>query len=196
MIKSLLGASALALMAATPASAVVIFLQGSAPTAEGSNFRYSYSGNFSNGEGVRSGDKLVIFDFKGLAAGSLLTPSPSVVGTVENFSGLSSYGFTDDPTIANLVFTYTGPTMDLSNQSFGGLSALSTLRLPVLDGFSAITTATSGFATGTGVASQGGLGVPGGTVPEPASWALMLSGFGMAGAAIRRRRTHSTVVFA
>jgi hypothetical protein len=31
--------------------------------------------------------------------------------------------------------------------------------------------------------------IGGGAVPEPASWALMISGFGLAGAALRRRRT-------
>jgi PEP-CTERM motif len=33
-------------------------------------------------------------------------------------------------------------------------------------------------------------------VPEPASWALMLTGFGLAGAAMRRRRTSVRVAFA
>ena len=32
------------------------------------------------------------------------------------------------------------------------------------------------------------LAAPGGGVPEPASWALMIAGFGLAGAALRRRR--------
>ena len=32
----------------------------------------------------------------------------------------------------------------------------------------------------------------GGAVPEPASWALMIGGFGLAGAALRRRRTTVT----
>lgn len=31
--------------------------------------------------------------------------------------------------------------------------------------------------------------VPGGSVPEPAAWALMISGFGMVGVMLRRRRT-------
>ena len=35
-----------------------------------------------------------------------------------------------------------------------------------------------------------------GAVPEPASWALMLGGFGMAGTALRRRRQTTRVVFA
>ena len=32
-------------------------------------------------------------------------------------------------------------------------------------------------------------GNPGGTVPEPATWALMITGFGLVGSALRRRRT-------
>jgi hypothetical protein len=34
----------------------------------------------------------------------------------------------------------------------------------------------------------GGVGVPGGPVPEPAAWTLMIAGFGLAGSALRRRR--------
>jgi len=33
-------------------------------------------------------------------------------------------------------------------------------------------------------------------VPEPASWAMMIAGFGMAGAALRRRKTSAQVSFA
>jgi hypothetical protein len=35
----------------------------------------------------------------------------------------------------------------------------------------------------------------GGVVPEPATWAMMLAGFGLVGAAMRRRRTSGRVVF-
>ncbi len=55
--------------------------------------------------------------------------------------------------------------------------------------------------TSTGVAFEvdnitGGLGLGGGgigAVPEPAAWAMMLAGFGLVGAAARRRRTVTTV---
>jgi hypothetical protein len=45
---------------------------------------------------------------------------------------------------------------------------------------------TAGFWTASFPAAGGGGGGPG--VPEPASWALMILGFGGAGAALRRRR--------
>lgn len=35
----------------------------------------------------------------------------------------------------------------------------------------------------------------GGVVPEPATWAMMIAGFGLVGAAMRRRRTSGRVVF-
>jgi len=35
----------------------------------------------------------------------------------------------------------------------------------------------------------GAVGNPGGAVPEPASWALLIAGFGLTGATLRRRRT-------
>jgi hypothetical protein len=37
---------------------------------------------------------------------------------------------------------------------------------------------------------------PGGTVPEPATWAMMIGGFGMVGGAMRRRRVSTKVSFA
>lgn len=80
---------------------------------------------------------------------------------------------------------------------FPNASSLDSPELPVCgDGFSC------GSASGTVLASGYTLaGVSGGwlartgsvvsvtAVPEPASWAMMIAGFGLAGAAMRRRRT-------
>lgn len=43
-----------------------------------------------------------------------------------------------------------------------------------------------------GLAGTADLSAGGGGVPEPATWALMISGFGMAGTALRRRRAVAT----
>jgi hypothetical protein len=40
-----------------------------------------------------------------------------------------------------------------------------------------------------------GSDTPGGVIPEPATWAMMIAGFGLVGAAMRRRRTGGRVVF-
>jgi hypothetical protein len=53
------------------------------------------------------------------------------------------------------------------------------------------------FGPGGGTTQSGSFGIdnltigsaPSGVVPEPAAWALMISGFGLVGAAARRRRT-------
>lgn len=53
------------------------------------------------------------------------------------------------------------------------------------------------FGPGGGTTTSGSFGIdnltigsaPSGVVPEPAAWALMISGFGLVGAAARRRRT-------
>jgi hypothetical protein len=44
--------------------------------------------------------------------------------------------------------------------------------------------------------SNAGLYGTGGVVPEPATWAMMIAGFGLTGAAIRRRKTRVAVTYA
>ncbi|HEY3947479.1 PEPxxWA-CTERM sorting domain-containing protein [Phenylobacterium sp.] len=82
------------------------------------------------------------------------------------------YGFANDTAdITKLTLTTTTPGVDgfaIDNFTFGATSAV-----------------TSG--TGTGQSPAGG-------VPEPAAWALMLMGFGLAGAGLRRRRAGLTLL--
>lgn len=44
--------------------------------------------------------------------------------------------------------------------------------------------------------SNAGLYLTGGAVPEPATWAMMIAGFGLTGAAMRRRKTRVAVTYA
>jgi hypothetical protein len=174
----------------TCANAVVVFLDS--VTQEGSNYRFTYAAAFSDGEGVKSGSTLAVFDFKGYVPGSIRPANASLRATTPNSSNMMVLGYTDDAAVPNLVFKYSGPMQTMSNQRFVFGSALSRFGNTALDGFSAITVKTMG-ATGTLVGSQGAVGVPAPGVPEPASWALMIGGFGLTGAALRRRKPVSAL---
>ena len=50
---------------------------------------------------------------------------------------------------------------------------------------------TSGIGMGTNGNDDGGFDPGGGVVPEPATWAMLMTGFGMVGFAVRRRRAVS-----
>ncbi|MFM7028098.1 MAG: PEPxxWA-CTERM sorting domain-containing protein [Chakrabartia sp.] len=190
-IKPILSAilCAAAALVATPASAVVIYLTAS-PVAVPGGWEFSYQGNFSSGEGIKTGSTLVIFDFAGYIPGSVFSPYADIAAAAELVSAgvPTNPDFTDDPALYNLRFTYTGaPTLDLSNTNFSGLTAISALNGVTTDGFSAVTVKTSGALAGRNVYSSGQVEVPA-AVPEPAVWAMLLAGFGLAGVALRRRR--------
>ncbi len=70
-------------------------------------------------------------------------------------------------------------------QRYGPVPSASHFRT---DGFSAITIKNNGPTEGTSIFDVGSTSVPT-AVPEAATWALMILGFGGAGAMIRSRRT-------
>jgi len=77
---------------------------------------------------------------------------------------------------------FSGSFVAASNVTEIYFEGANSLGLYLLDDIS-VTSRTSGSCVSR-VACDGG----GGGVPEPATWALMISGFGLAGAALRRRR--------
>jgi hypothetical protein len=167
------------------------------------DFTFRYQGTLGDDEGLRSGDRLVIYDFRGYIDGSIFTPTNQVTARVEFTSptGIITPGFDDDPSIVNLVFTYVGP--DFRNTGgpftpldFNGLGARSTLGGRQQDAFFTRTTKNNpdGQPAGsnTPVFTLGQVGVPAvgnnpDAIPEPATWAMLIGGFGMIGAAARRR---------
>ncbi len=146
---NVLAASAACLLVPVP-NATAATVQLESRVFDGINFTYSYGGTLAPTEGIVAGTKLVILDFAGYVEGSIFSPYAGIVGTTE----LTSSGilidplFTDDPTIANLVFTYTGadfqatPPADGETYTpidFSGLSAASTFGETALAGFAAVT---------------------------------------------------------
>lgn len=186
-------AAAAALGIAGAADATVITLQG--VSANGANdFTFNYQGTLGPDEGLRSGDRLVIFDFAGYIEGSVFAGLPQVVASTETVSSsvFLTPGQTDDPNLVNLVFTYTGPDFRVEDGpfapvSFSDLGARSTFGQTAFDAFFALTTKNNPPPeAATATVQIGVVQVP--AVPEPATWAMMISGFGLAGMAARRRK--------
>jgi hypothetical protein len=178
----------------------------------GSDFTFNYGGTLASTEGVKSGSKLIIFDFAGYVPGSIKSTAADIVGSVENVSSgipLSS-GITDNPAIPNLAFTYTGPNSHTAAApsgthpaaQFRGLSASSTFGGVTPGSFAATSVNNTPFAPGTPILALGSVGVPGvlsvadvadapvvaAAIPEVATWGLMLIGFGAVGFVMRNRR--------
>lgn len=188
--------SAIAALLATGASAnVVPVLIGGAPTAVGSLFRYDYSATLDADQSAITGNYFTIYDFNGFASfGSL----PA------NFSGSTALLGrtpgnvlpTDSGSILNLTFTYNG-TAPINPGVAGGqgvstelgtFSVFSTIGTTRATNFTGFMTKNNGAQAGTSISNVGLVEGPS-AVPEPATWGLMLIGFGMVGASVRRRQT-------
>ncbi|NNM77457.1 PEP-CTERM sorting domain-containing protein [Sphingomonas sp. ID1715] len=136
-----------------------------------------------------------MYDFAGYIAGSITSPSANVVASTElTSSDPVTPGYNDDPNLVNLVFTYVGPDFrnvdgPFAPLDFNGLSARSTFSGLGVDAFFTLTTKNNPTGapggSNTPVFTLGNVSVPTG-VPEPASWAMMLGGFGLLGAVARR----------
>jgi hypothetical protein len=194
MKSSLWGAGAALIFAAGAHASVIPALTSVTP--DGSDFLFSYQGQLAPDQGVVAGDKLVIVDFAGYVPGSvassLMDVSASISYTLP--AGLlMEPGYTDNPNIPDLVFTYTGANFDTSggpftsDVSFNGLTAESTLGGVVLGSYSAEAVKNEGLSAGTPTYNVGLVGVPT-AVPEPAVWAMMLVGFGGLGVSLRSSR--------
>jgi hypothetical protein len=188
---------ALVAAAVTAGSGQAATLTLESVTANGLNdFTFSYEATLGPDEGVRTGDQFVIFDFDGYIDGSIFSGSGDFAVSAQNTSpdAIVTPGHDDDPNVTNLVFTYTGSGFRTSNGPvaafnfplFGARSRFSGLGL---DAFFSLTTKNNPDAERTHpIYMLGSITVPRpAAVPEPATWAMMIGGLGLAGAAMRRR---------
>lgn len=186
------------------ADAAVLTLQSISNNGPNDN-TFNYQATLGGDEGLRSGDRIVLFDFGGYIAGSIFTPNANFVGSSElTSSDPVTPGFTDDASLSNLVFTYVGPDFrfpggPLDSLDINGLGARSTFSSTTVDAFFSQTVKNNGTqpgGSGTTVFTLGQATTPAlAGIPEPATWAMFLGGFGLLGGAMRRR-TRMTHVLA
>jgi len=173
------GALGLALSATQAAAATVVHVGDTAPTGyffitSGTPISPSITADF--GATVNGSDTPFDYQFvftipqNGIGSGSLST----------SFSSVSN-----ELTISSLKInghTYTVP-------STGSGQSVTVGGIPIHDGVQNTIEVIGDTAVGATAATFSGTATFAAGVPEPASWIMMIGGLGMAGAAMRRRRT-------
>ncbi len=169
----LIGAAALALCAAAPASAAVYM------------FDFSGTGFFGgtlNGSGtLTTNDISFVNPVNGYTA-------QTITGITGTFNGSQITGLAPGTFGANNFFYLTGPFfVDGSGLGFRTASGVSGNLFVTNDTSYRVNTMGAGLLTGLVTARV--TPVVAAAVPEPTTWAMMLLGFGAIGFAMRRRRT-------
>jgi hypothetical protein len=147
-------------------------------------------GSGLGGTELDSGERIQLFDVAGLQLASAIVLSGGSFAFSSSSTGPlpPGPGFTDDPTIPNLVMTYTGPTVTATSAT--GKIEISTVAFDISGSsvpngynFGAETTDVSLTGGKTQSVSYGF--APVAPVPEPATWVLLFTAF-PAGLWIRR----------
>jgi hypothetical protein len=210
MTRLLLLAGAAMCVSSMAHASIIPILQSVTP--DGSDFLYTYTATLSGDQGLTDGSTLVIQDFAGYVPGSIsaagsgfssfiATSAPLVANFNPAAGGVQTNAiYPDNAAIPDLVFTYTGPNFRTTGGGPGvypdiqidGLTAVSTFGpTTTVGGFSSRAIKNDGPAPtqGTPAFNNGQVSVPlAAGVPEPASWALLIVGFGGVGSLLRRRR--------
>lgn len=192
------GLIALALLAsAGAANASIIPTLSGVPTATGGgDFSWMYDATLASDQALLSGNYFTIYDFDGYTGYGAI-PADWTVTTALLGDTPFWVNPIDDPSILNVTFTWTGPAVNWTSPymevELGTFELFSTYNQGSLIGsYSSLGTRNQGPSRGTDIASVGSVTTPleGGNVvvPEPATWALLIAGFGMVGTAMRRRK--------
>jgi hypothetical protein len=176
--------AAVAALAALPAQAITFPAGGFFNAAPGPNG--TFSGAFGN-LGIAAGPFTDIFTFtlptSGIGSGS--------VTTSVTFQDLFGPTDTDFGSV-----TINGVTAPIVRTASGQAETATALTVPIT-GLALNTITVSGTSRGSG--SYGGqlTFIPfAAAAPEPGTWAMMILGFGIAGASFRYRRRSTTVTYA
>lgn len=164
---------------------------GGTSAAGGTNTVWNYTINITTGQQVMTGDFFTIYDFGPFIAGSAAQPAGWTFSSSLLTAPPPNTNPPDNPSLANLTWTYGGVTIP-SNTNLSGFSVAQ-----VTSQFQAVPNTQIGFfaamATrsengGTKISNVGRVPVPV-PIPEPTTLSLLaLAGVGSAVRAIRRRK--------
>jgi hypothetical protein len=191
-MKKILAVALIGLIAAATLRGDIIPSFGGTSPGTGTNTVWNYTINITSDQEVTTGDFFTIYDFGPFISGTNTQPSNWTFSSSLVTPPPSGTNPPDNPTLANLTWTYTGSATIMGNTNLAGFSvavATSTFQgtPSTRTGFFAAqgTRATGGTA-GTKVNNVGQLPVP---VPEPTTMSLLaFAGVGAALRAVRRRR--------
>ena len=162
-------------------------------TPNGSNFTWTYSASLTNDETLQSGNFFTIYDFAGYVSGTNFQPANWVFSSANVGVTPSRVTPTDNPSIPNLTWTYTGPNVGPGPVDLGLFGADSTFSNTKIGDFAAeaIKYAPGKPGNGLPVDNVGSVGVPTGhvsVIPEASSLLLLLPGLAPLGLLLKRRR--------
>jgi hypothetical protein len=184
--KSIYASLATLSLAAASNAAIIPVYQST--TADGSDFRWSYTASVGSGIRVQTGDYFTIYDFGGLDGGAIApagwTFSTAVTGPVPILLAPA-----DDSTIPNVTFMYTGASI-IGPASLGTFSVDSIGNQSVTTAWASDSTRNGGTQDGNFASDLGSVLAPSDisnpNIPEPAVGILALGLIGSG--SIRRRR--------
>lgn len=205
----LLAAAALLTAGAAQASITPTFTGTpvAAPEQGEGIFSFTYTALLASDQQLVSGSFFTLYDVAGFTGFGMLpsswTGSSALLGNTPPKTLPS-----DDAGLQNVTFTYNGPTLNgdagtATERQLGTFEIFSTVGTFGFDDFTSWAQRNSGLTAGSWVATVGqdavavpGQGNGGGNpnpVPEPATWAMLLAGFSLVGATMRRRKGVSVV---
>src|SRR5258707_13920115 len=129
----------LAALAAAPRAEAGLIPVNVSITPDGGNFRWTYGVVVTTDVAVQPGDFFTIYDFGGLASGSLVAPVDWSLGTATVGPTPPGTHPADDPGIDNLTFTFTGGSPINGQIGLGNFSAISTFGDSTSSDFTSIT---------------------------------------------------------
>jgi hypothetical protein len=151
---------------------------------------WTYTANVTDEQNANTGDFFTIYDFGSIVPNSNSQPAGWTFSTSLGGPTPLQTNAPDNPSILNLTWTYTGPTIigaSPAGKNIGPFSVEAFSRESRFSFFAAQGTLAQGPNTGSKVGNAGSIVVP---VPEPSCIALIIGmgGLGLVGRAISRRR--------